>query len=149
VVHVGETGLGGDPFGPRFHGPALHLDAAAAVAAGQVVMVHGGPALPVQRLAVGVADRVHAALLVERLQVPVDGGQPDVLAHTAQLGVDLLRAAEAGQGLEHGRQRLGLLGAAGARAATGGRRPDPHLVPRLLRLRRGHSRTVHRCRPSG
>ena len=34
-------------------------------------------ALPVEDLAAGVADRVDAAVLAQRLQVPVDGGQPD------------------------------------------------------------------------
>ena len=74
VPHVGEAGLGGDPLGPLLHGAALDFHAASAVAAGQVVVVHGGPALAVQRLAAGVPDGVHAALLAERLQVPVDGG---------------------------------------------------------------------------
>ena len=59
--------------------------------------MHARAALPVQRLAAGVTDRVDAARLAEHLQVPVDGGQPDGLALAAQLRVDLLGAAEAGQ----------------------------------------------------
>jgi hypothetical protein len=50
----------------------------------------------VQRLAVRVADRVDLAVLAQHLQVPVDGGQADVLAALAQFRVDLLSAAEPG-----------------------------------------------------
>jgi hypothetical protein len=142
VADVGEAGLRGDTLGPLLDGPALHLDAAAAGAAGQVVMVHAAPALPVERLAVGVADGVDAALLAEHLQVPVDGGQPDLLSLAPQLGVDLLCAAEAGQGLQRGRQRLRLSRATGSRAAPRGL--DLHL---FFRLRGGHHRTVQPCPP--
>src|SRR5690349_13384398 len=75
VPHVGEPRLGGDLLRPLLHRPALHLHAPAAVAAGQVVVVHARLALPVEDLAAGVADGVDVALLAERLQVPVDGGQ--------------------------------------------------------------------------
>jgi hypothetical protein len=68
-----------------------------------VVVVHARLALPVEDLAAGVADRVDAAFLAERLQVPVDGGQPDVLALAPQLRVDLLGAAEARQVLQRDR----------------------------------------------
>ena len=60
-------------------------------------MVHARFALTVEDLAAVVADRVDAALLAERLQVAVDGGESNVLALAAQFGVDLLGAAEAGQ----------------------------------------------------
>ncbi len=60
-------------------------------------MVRGGAALAVQRLAVVVADGVDAAFLAEHLEVPVHGGEPDVLAAPPQLGVDLLGAAETGK----------------------------------------------------
>ena len=66
-------------------------------AAGQVMVVTGGLALPVQSLARRVADRVDHALLAEYLQVTVDGGKADGLALTSKLGVDLLGAAEAGE----------------------------------------------------
>jgi trehalose/maltose transport system substrate-binding protein len=149
VAHVGETGLRGHPLGPLLHRAALHLHAPAAGPAGQVVMVHAGPALPVERLAAGVADGVDAALLAERLQVTVHGGQPDLLSLAPQLGVDLLRAAETGQAVQRGGQGLRLPGApgpgaAGPRAAS--RRTDLRV---LFGLRRGHSRTVQRCPPSG
>jgi 1-acyl-sn-glycerol-3-phosphate acyltransferase len=97
VAHRGEAGLRGDPFRPLLHRPPLDLHAASAVAAGQVVMVHARLALAVEDLAAVVADRVDTTLLAERLQVPVDGGESDVLAVAAQFGVDLLGAAEAGQ----------------------------------------------------
>src|SRR5689334_14884616 len=71
-------------------------------------MMHARAALPVERLAAGVADRVDAARLAERLQVPVDGGQPDGLALAPQFRVDLLGAAEARQALQRDRQRLRL-----------------------------------------
>jgi hypothetical protein len=80
VAHVGEARLGGDPGRPLLGGPPFHLDAASAAAAGQVVVVHASLALPVEDLAAGVADGVDAALLAEGLQVPVDGGESDVLA---------------------------------------------------------------------
>src|SRR5260370_605621 len=47
-------------------------------------------------------DRVDHALLAEYLQVAVHGGESDGLALAAQLGVDLLSAAEAGQADERG-----------------------------------------------
>src|SRR6516164_8059968 len=136
VAHVGEARLGGDLLRPPLHLPALHLHAPPAVAAGQVVVVDAGPALPVERLAAGVADRVDAALLTERLQVPVDSGQPDVLAGPPQLRVDLLGAAEARQPLQRRRQGLRLPGPPGPGTPH---RPDPG-VP--LGLWRRHSRKV-------
>jgi hypothetical protein len=77
----------------------------AALAAGQVVMVRGGSALPVQGLARRVTDAVDHALLAEYLQVTVDGGEADVLAAAAKLGVDILGAAEAGHARQRGRKR--------------------------------------------
>src|SRR5207249_181371 len=77
------------------------------------------------------------AFLAERLQVPVDGGQPDVLAPAPQLRVDLLGTAEARQALQCGRQGLRLPGS----ARPG---PGPH---GLLRLRHRHSRTVQPSPP--
>ncbi len=136
VPHVGEARLGGHLLGPPLHRPALHLHAAPAAAAGQVVVVHARLALPVEDLAVGVADRVDAALLAERLQVPVDGGEPDVLALAPQFRVDLLGAAEAGQALQRGGQCLRLPGPADPGAPRG---PDPHV---LLGLRHRHNRTL-------
>ena len=100
-----EPGLGGYLLRPLLDDAALNLDAAAAHAAGQVVMVRGGPALPVQGLAGRVADAVDHALLAEYLQVAVDGGEADGLALAAQLGVDLLRAAEPGQAGKRARPR--------------------------------------------
>jgi hypothetical protein len=41
VVHGGEPGLGGDLLRPLLDHPALHLDAAAADPAGEVVMMGG------------------------------------------------------------------------------------------------------------
>ena len=145
VPHVGETRLRGDALRPLLDRAALDLHAAPAIAAGQVVVVHGGPALAVQQLAAGVPDGVHAALLAERLQVPVDGGQAHVLALAAQLGVDLLGTAEAGQPGQRRGQRLRLPGPARPRRAGRTRGPDLHAV---LRLRRRHSRTVQPAPPS-
>src|SRR5262245_22004201 len=51
----------------------------------------------------------------------VDRGQADRLATLAELGVDLLRAAEPGQPVEDGRDSLGLPGT----ADPGALRPDP------------------------
>ena len=128
VVDRGEAGLGGYLLGPLLDGAALDLDAAAADPAGQVVMVDRAAALAVEDLTRRVADGVHRAGLAEHLQVPVDGGQPDGLAAAAQLGVDLLGAAEAGQAGQRGGQRGGLLRPAHPRA--------PWLLVLLLR----HSR---------
>src|SRR5947207_15020180 len=137
VADVGEARLGGDLFCPLLDGPALDLHAAPAVAAGQVVVMDARLALPVEDLAAGVADRVDAAFLAERLQMPVHSGQPDVLALAPQLRVDLLGAAEARQALQRGRQGLRLPGP--ARPGSG-----PH---GLLGLRRRHSRTVQPSPP--
>src|SRR4029077_839695 len=137
MADVGEARLGGDLFCPLLHGPALDLHAAPAVSAGQGVGVHARLALPVEDLAAGVADRVDAAVLAQRLQVPVDGRQPDVLAPAPQLRVDLLGTAEARQALQRGRQGLRLPGP--ARPGSG-----PH---GLLRLRHRHSRTVQPSPP--
>jgi hypothetical protein len=57
MVHRSEAGLGCDLLGPSLDGASLHLDAAPAFAAGQVVVgVAGAP--PVERLAAGVTNRV-------------------------------------------------------------------------------------------
>src|SRR5271155_853613 len=136
--HPPNNSTGGPPSGETAH-------AAPALTAGQVVVVHGGPALAVQQLAAGVPDGVHVALLAERLQVPVDGGQADMLALAAQLGVDLLGTAEAGQPDQRRGQRLRLPGPARPRPAGRARGPGRHAV---LRLRRGHSRTVQPAPPS-
>jgi len=97
VVDRREAGLGRDLFRPLLDDPALHLDAAAAHPAGQVVMVRGGAALPVEDLTRRVADGVDGTLLAEDLQVAVDSGEPDRLTPAAQLGVDFLGAAETRQ----------------------------------------------------
>jgi hypothetical protein len=111
-----------------------------------VVVVHAGAALPVERLAVRVPDRIDLALLAERLQVTVDRGQADVLTLASQLRVDLLGTAEAGQARQRDGQRLRLPGPAPARAARGTRRPGAQALVRLLRR---HSRTVQPRPPSG
>ena len=72
----------------------LDLDALSAVPAGQVMVMGVATALAVERLAAGVPDRVDPAVFAEHLKVPVDGGQADMLATGAQLGMDLLSAAE-------------------------------------------------------
>jgi hypothetical protein len=135
VADVGEAGVAGDPFGPLLDGAAFDLDALAAVAAGQVVVMRAGAALAVERLAAAVTDGVDAAVVAEHLEVAVDRGEPDVLAAPPQLGVDLLGAAEAGQVVQSLGER--------------GRLPRPaHLgaTGRVLRagfgLRRAHKRTL-------
>jgi hypothetical protein len=102
VVDRGEAGLRRHLRRPLLDDPALDLHAAAADPAGQVVVVRGGAALPVQGLARRIPDRIDGALLAEHLQVPVDRGEPDGLAATAQLRVDLLGAAEAGEAGQRG-----------------------------------------------
>jgi len=117
VADVGEARFRGDLVGPELDGPALHLHAAPAGAARQVVVMGVTAAAAVKRLAAGVADGVDLPALAEHLQVPVDGRQADVLAAGTQLSVDLLGAAEPRQARQHRGQRLGLPGAAHARAA--------------------------------
>ena len=151
MAYVGEARFGGDLFCPLLHRPALHLHAPPALAAGQVVVVHARPALPVERLAAGVADGVDAALLAERLQVAVDGGEPDVLALAPQLRVDLLGAAEAGQALQRGRQGLRLPGPArpGAPGCPGPARAPQAASSQFARYNLGavrpNARTPHRA----
>jgi hypothetical protein len=74
VADVSEAGLGRHLLGLALHGPALDLHAAAAVAAGQVVMVGVDAAASAQGLAAGVPGRVDLAVLAEHLEVLVDGG---------------------------------------------------------------------------
>jgi hypothetical protein len=107
--------------------------------------MHAGAALAVEDLAAVVPDRVDPALLAERLQVPVDGGEPDVLAPAPQLGVDLLGAAETGQAVQRGRQGLRLPGSAHPGTADRTLSPGRRASSRLRR----HKRTVQRCRRSG
>jgi hypothetical protein len=95
VIDRGEAGLGGDLCRPLLDDAALHLDAAAAGAAGEVVMVRGGVALPVEGLPGLVADGVDGALLAEHLQVTVDRGKSHGLTASAELCVDFLSAAKA------------------------------------------------------
>ena len=102
VVDRGEAGLCGDLFRPLLDDAAFHLDAAAAGAAGEVVVVRGGVALPVEGLPGFVTDGVDGALLAEHLQVAVDRGESDGLAAPAKLGVDLLSAAEAREAGQRG-----------------------------------------------
>src|SRR4029077_9440932 len=64
-------------------------------------------------------------------------GHLDPLAAAAQLPMVLLGAPEARQAVEHGRERLGLLGATDARSAEGA--PGRH--------RRGHTGTLAARRP--
>ncbi len=104
------------------------------------MVVRVGAAPAVERLAAGVADRVDLAVLAHHLQMPVDGRQADVLTALPQLGMNLLRTAEAGKPVQHSRQRLRLPGAADP-GATGGRRRRG--------LRRTHTRTVAARRSSG
>jgi hypothetical protein len=80
VTHFSEPGLLGYLLGPVLDGTAFYLHAAAAVAAGEVVMVRVGLATAVQDLAGRVPDRVDSAALAEDLQVPVDSGQADLFA---------------------------------------------------------------------
>jgi hypothetical protein len=127
VIDGGEPGLGGDLGRPLLHGPPLDFHAGAAGAADQVMVVGLAAALPVQGLPAGLPDGVHPAVLAEHLQVPVDGGQADPLPLAAQLGMDLLRAQEAGQAAEDRGQRLGLPGPAHPCApAPGGPRISVH-----------------------
>ena len=102
MVDRGEARLGGDLCRPLLDDAALHLDAAAAGTAGEVVVVRGGVALPVEGLPGLVADGVDGALLAEHLQVTVDRGESDGLAAPAELGVDLLSAAEAREAGQRG-----------------------------------------------
>ena len=86
----------GDLTGPALDHAALDLLGAPAPAADQVMVVAlpGVAAVPVGRLALGRVDHVHDAGVDQRLQMPVDGGQPDRFAGGAQRGVHVLRAAE-------------------------------------------------------
>ena len=97
MADVGEPGLGRDLLGPQLNRLALDLDAATAVPAGQMVVMGVGAAAAVEGLAVRIPDGVDLAVLAQHLEVPVDGGQSNVLAAPPQLGVDLLGAAEAGE----------------------------------------------------
>src|SRR5690606_16333437 len=89
VRDVLEPVLGGDPLGPPLDGGPLDLDGTTAVAADQVVVVPGA-AHPVDGLTLVGAQDVDLAGLGERLEGPVDGGEPDVLTGLPQPGVEIL-----------------------------------------------------------
>ena len=91
--------------GPALQVGELHLGAAPALPAHDVVVVTLAVAAAVDELAVGGLQRIEPALVGEQGQVPVDRGQADGLARGPQRGVDVLRAAEvvrAQHHVEHG-----------------------------------------------
>jgi hypothetical protein len=102
MADVSESGFGGYLFRPALDGLALYLDAAAAVAAGQVVVMGVGAAAPVQRLAARVPDGIDEPVLAEHLKMPVDGREADVLTASPELSVNLLGAGESGQHVKSG-----------------------------------------------
>ena len=110
------------------------------------MVVSVGLAAAVQDLAGRVPDRVDPARLAEHLQVPVHGRQADLLTPVAQFGVDLLGAAEPGEAIKHGGNRLGLPGAPdpGAVRSPGawGSRPPRPASPPVARSGILTSRTV-------
>jgi hypothetical protein len=134
MTYVGEPGVGGYLLGPPLDSLALDLDATAAVAAGEVMMVSVRAAAAVQDLAARAGDGVDLPGLAEHLEMAVDGGQADVLAAAAQLGMNLLSAAESGQPVQGRGQHLGLAGTTNPGAARGTRRNRG--------LRGTHTRTV-------
>ena len=79
---------------PPLDGGSDDLDGAVALPAHEVVVVLGGWAGAVPGFAVVAAQEVDGPALDERLQVPVDGGEPDRLAAVVQLVVQLERALE-------------------------------------------------------
>src|SRR5579875_2221773 len=140
VPDVGEPVFPGHLLGPLLNRATFDFNTAAAITAGQMMMVTAGAALPVQRLAVVVPDRVDAAFLAEDLEVAVDGGEPDVLAAAPQLGVDLLGTAKPGQAVQRRHQR----GRLPRPADLGPARPVGVLRSGrgVVRLRGGHNRTL-------
>jgi hypothetical protein len=94
VVDVHEPVLLAHRPGPALDGRVVEFDGAPARPAGQVVMVPGRRAAPVDRLPLAGAQDVDLAVLRQVLQSPVDGGQPDAVPAVAQAGMDLLGADE-------------------------------------------------------
>src|SRR5690606_27385859 len=101
VRYVAEAVLCGDGVRPALDGGARDLDGPAAVAADQVVVVLLGAAGPVDGLALVGAQHVDLARVAERLQRPVHGRETDLGAVRAQVGVDVLCAAEPFGGGQH------------------------------------------------
>jgi hypothetical protein len=110
VTDIGKPCLLGHLLGPPLDRPPFDLNAAAAVAASQVVVMGVGLAPAVQDFAARVPYRVDPARLAKRLQVPVNGREPDLLTPIPEFRVDLLSAAESGQPVEHRGDRFGLPG---------------------------------------
>src|SRR5690606_19754604 len=94
VSDVAEAVLVADRLGPALHHRALHLDGVTAAAADQVVVVLTGLARAVDGLALVVAAHVDLTPVGQRVQRPVDRGQPELRAVLAHLRVDVLGAAE-------------------------------------------------------
>ena len=107
-------------------------------------------AAPVDRLAVLGAQHVDLAAVGERLQRPVDRGQPDVLAVAAQQVVDVLGAAEVLEGLHRRRDRAALPGRAGCpRGGSGLSARHSGSRGRRAGGRRGRSRRGRRAGTAG
>src|SRR5690606_21496717 len=100
VRDPGEAVLGADVLRPLLHRGPLHLHGLAAAAADQVVVVAFGCAGAVDRLAVVRAQHVDLTGVVQVLQRPVDGGQPDLGSLGAQVRIEVLSAAESGAVVE-------------------------------------------------
>jgi len=82
------------PRGPGLDGGGLHLNRPAAVAAQQVVVVHGHSAAPVDSLAVAIAQHIHKFLVGQGLQDPVGSGQRNRNTLVLEYPVQLLGAHE-------------------------------------------------------
>ncbi len=136
VGDVGEAGGRGDAVGPRLDLGSFDLDGPSAVPADQVMVMVVGRAATVDGLTVVAAQYVDLAPVGEDLQVPVDSGETDSLAHVAQVGVQVLGAGE--------RVDLGQCGADGVPLAGGPyggsaseRSPAAAARPTRGRIRRG------------
>ena len=109
---VGEAVLAGDPVGPALDRRALDLDRSSAVAADEVMVVPGAAlavAAPRRRAPRSAST---SAGVDERLEVAVDGRQPDLLAALLEDVVDLLRAGESVEVVEDGADGAALAGVA-------------------------------------
>jgi len=108
-----------EPVGPRLDGGPVDLDSRAAGAAHEVVVVRRDAAAPVERLAVVAQQGVDVVVGGHRGERAVDRAESDRVTAADELGVDLLRAAELLEVVEHREHRGALTRGAARRLGAG------------------------------
>ena len=105
VRDVDEAVLTGHLVGPALDLRTFHLDSATTGTTQQVVMMGRARAAPKEHLAGIGSYGVNLTRFREGTELVVDRGQSDIFAPTAQLRVEILRAAKPGRFIQQRRKR--------------------------------------------